>query len=41
MRLYLLSFHHGILAIELDDIDQAPGTVADLSRVAEGFRFST
>ena len=40
MRLYLLRFQHGMLAIELDDIDHAPGTVAGLSRVAEGFRFA-
>jgi hypothetical protein len=40
MRLYLLRFHGGILAVELDDIDRAPGTLGDLSAVAEGLRFA-
>lgn len=40
MRLYLLRFQHGLLAVELDDIDHAPGNLAALSSVAEGFRFA-
>ncbi len=40
MRLYLLRSQHNLLAIEIDDIDHAPGTVAGLSRVAERFHFA-
>jgi hypothetical protein len=40
MRLYLLSYQRGILAIELDDIHEAPGNLASLSAVAERIRFA-
>jgi hypothetical protein len=39
MRLFLLSSAGGVLAIELDDIDQAPGGLAALTAAARHVRF--
>jgi hypothetical protein len=40
MRLYLLESQEGTLAIEVDDVASAPGSLATLSTVAEGLRFA-
>ena len=40
MRLYLLSHRQGTLAVEVSDIDTAPGTLRSLSAVVRGFRFT-
>lgn len=40
MRLYLLNYKDGVLAIEVDDIPAAPGTLSALSAVAEKLRFT-
>jgi hypothetical protein len=39
MRLYLLDYSGGVLAIELSDIDAAPVTADEMSEVAEQFQF--
>lgn len=39
VRLYLLAYHGGILAIELDDIPAAPGDLNSLSAVADRLIF--
>jgi hypothetical protein len=39
MRLYLLSYHGQVLAVEIDDLDRAPGTLADYSAVVERLKF--
>ena len=39
MRLDLLAYRHGVLAIEIDDIDRAPATMQELTAVARQFRF--
>jgi hypothetical protein len=41
MRLFLLSYHGRVLVIELDDIDDEPGTLQSLSAVAENLDFGT
>lgn len=41
MRLYLLGFAGGVLVIELDDIDDAAGTLRTLSAAAENLHFGT
>jgi hypothetical protein len=41
MRLYLLSHHGQVLAVEVDDLDRAPGKLADYSAVVERLRFGT
>ena len=41
MRLYLLRYDDGVLVIELDDIDGAPGTLQSLSSVAENLEFGS
>jgi hypothetical protein len=41
MRLYLLVYKGGVLAIEVDDVATAPGTLASLSAVAETLRFAS
>ena len=40
MRLYLLNYKGGTMAIEVDDIPAAPGTLSSLSAVAEKLRFT-
>jgi hypothetical protein len=39
MRLDLLAYKQGVLAIEIDDIDRAPATMQELTAVARQFRF--
>ncbi len=39
MRLNLLAYKHGVLAIEIDDIDRAPARLQELTDVARQFRF--
>ncbi len=41
MRLYLLAFGGKVLGIELDDIDSAPGDLAQLSSVATSLKFAS
>lgn len=41
MRLYLLTLHHQVLCIELDDIDKAPSNLVALSRVVRRLWFGT
>lgn len=40
MRLYLLTYADGILAVEVDDIASAPGTLDDYAAVVEGLAFN-
>jgi hypothetical protein len=39
MRLFLLAWAHQVLAVELDDIDEAPGDLASLTAVARTLHF--
>jgi hypothetical protein len=39
MRLYLLSYHSQVLAVEMDDIDAAPGNLATYSAVVKQLQF--
>ena len=40
VRLYLLDYAGGTLAIFLHDVNSAPGTLRELTRVAERLRFA-
>jgi len=40
MRLYLLDYNNGVLAIELDDVDEAPVTADQMSVIAEAMSFA-
>ncbi|WP_297345179.1 hypothetical protein [Amnibacterium sp.] len=40
MRLHLLAWKQGVLAIEVDDVEKAPGTLTSPSAVAETLRFA-
>ena len=40
MRLYLLDYDSGVLAVEIADVDAAPATLDELSSVVDGFTFS-
>ncbi len=41
MRLYLLAYGGGVLAIEVDDIDDAPGDLDTMSDVVRDFEFTS